>query len=44
MSEVYVDNAYYDNPRLNQSAPLNDTFEEMYHITRGTFYEFDMKG
>lgn len=44
MSEIYPDNACYDIPRLNQTAPPNYTIEDMYHITRGTFNEFDMKG
>jgi hypothetical protein len=34
----------YVNPILNHSAPLEYGIEDIYHITRGTFNEFNMKG
>ena len=44
MSDLISDFGYNDNPRFNQSAPLNYSVEDIYNITRGAFNEFDMKG
>lgn len=44
MSDFGSDYNYAPNPRFLNTAPVLASIEDTYHLTRGTFDEFQMKG